>query len=61
MRHDGGRCKRREEGGRKGMERAAGKVAGDECVFIPGPEVGLADEVGSVPDAASSGGRSPGR
>ena len=52
---------RRVEGG-KWRERAVGKAAGDERVFIPGPRVGLADEAGSdaMPDAAGGeGGHGP--
>jgi hypothetical protein len=36
----------------KEKERVVGKVAGDECVFIPGEGAGLADGVESdaIPD-----------
>ena len=44
--------------GKIGRERAVGKAAGDECVFIPGKRAGLADEVGSdaMPEAAGGEG-----
>jgi hypothetical protein len=38
--------------GEKGKERVVGKAAGDECVFIPGEGLGLADEV-AMPDGAN--------
>jgi hypothetical protein len=48
----GGRCRKVREGKGKKQERIVEKVAGDECVFVPGE---LADKVGSdaVLDGAS--------
>jgi hypothetical protein len=48
----------REGKGTKGSERVVGKAAGDECVFISGEGLGLADEVGSdaILDAAGGEG-----
>jgi hypothetical protein len=48
----------KRKGNNGGRERFVGKAAGDECVFIPGAGVGLADGVGpdAIPDAAGDEG-----
>ena len=38
-----GRCRKVKSEGEKGRERVCRKSGGDECVFIPGEGLGLAD------------------